>query len=114
MSERIAVIGAGAMGGAVVSALAASGAVPAASIVVSEIDAARREAVATANGATAGRGLPHDVTGAQALVLAVKPQSFPAVAEAIRPALERNATGDLDHGRRGDWRPWNRRWAHLA
>ena len=88
MSERIAVIGAGAMGGAVVSALAASGVVPAASIVVSEIDAARRVAVATANGATAGRGLPHDVTGAQALVLAVKPQSFPAVAEAIRPALD--------------------------
>lgn len=87
MSERVTIIGAGAMGGAVVSALAASGAVPAASIVVSEIDDVRRESVVAANGATAGRGLPHDVAGAQALVLAVKPQSFREVAEVLRPAL---------------------------
>ena len=87
MSERVVVIGAGAMGGAVVSALAASGTVPAASIVVSEIDDARREAVAAASGATAGKGLPHDVAGAQVLVLAVKPQSFAAVADVLQPAL---------------------------
>ena len=87
MSERVTVIGAGAMGGAVVSALAASGTVPAASIVVSEIDDARREAVVAATGATAGQGLPQDVAGAQVLVLAVKPQSFPSVAEVLRPAL---------------------------
>lgn len=87
MSERVTVIGAGAMGGAVVSALAASGTVPAASIVVSEIDDARREAVAAANGATTGSGLPHDTNGAQALVLAVKPQSFQEVAEVLRPAI---------------------------
>ena len=87
MSERVTVIGAGAMGGAVVSALAASGTVPAASIVVSEIDRARREAVVAASGATAGQGLPQDVIGARALVLAVKPQSFATVAEVLRPAL---------------------------
>ena len=87
MSERVTVIGAGAMGGAVVSALAASGTLTAASIVVSEIDDARREAVVAANGATAGRGLPHDVLGAQVLVLAVKPQSFRSVADLLRPAL---------------------------
>ena len=87
MSERVTVIGAGAMGGAVVAALAASGTVPAASIVVSEIDDARRESVASANGATAGEGLPEDTANAQALVLAVKPQSFPEVADVLRPAL---------------------------
>jgi len=87
VSERVTVIGAGAMGGAVVSALAASGTVPAASIVVSEIDDARREAVVAASGASAGEGLPQDVANARALVLAVKPQSFPEVAEVLRPAL---------------------------
>ncbi len=76
------------MGGTVVSALASSGVIPAASIVVSEIDAPRRDAVASASGATAGKGLPGDLAGARAVVLAVKPQVFPAVASAMRPALE--------------------------
>ncbi len=88
MSEAIAVVGAGAMGGTVVSALASSSVTPAASIVVSEIDAPRRDAVAAASGTTAGTGLPQDLDGARAVVLAVKPQVFPDVAGAIRPALE--------------------------
>ena len=76
------------MGSTVVSALASSNVTPATSIVVSEIDTARRQEVVSKSGAVAGRGLPEDVSDCRAIVLAVKPQVFPAVASAMRPSLE--------------------------
>lgn len=90
MSKAIAVVGAGAMGSTVISALASSNVTPATSIVVSEIDAARRQDVASRSGTIAGRGLPEDLDNCRAIVLAVKPQVFAAVASAIRPSLEPN------------------------
>jgi len=88
VSDTITVVGAGAMGGAIVYALASSSAFAASSIVVSEIDAARRDAVAAGSGATAGTRLVRDVADARVVVLAVKPQAFPTVASTMRPAID--------------------------
>lgn len=77
---RVAIVGCGVMGEAVVSGLLAKGHLPAQSIIASHPRAARREELRRLHGLTA---LPSNAEAARladVIVLAVKPQAFPAVA----------------------------------
>lgn len=80
MADKIAIVGAGAMGGAMVRGLIARGAARPQDIIVNEPDRERRDALASEHGVTAGAGLPDGVRGARAVVLAVKPQAFASLA----------------------------------
>ena len=88
MSVKIALMGAGAMGSALIRGLLAQGAAEATDIIVNEVDKARLDAVVAEHGVSAGPGLPDGASDARVVVLAVKPQSFPALAYPLREALD--------------------------
>ena len=87
MSERIAIVGAGAMGGAMVRGMLARHAFDAASLSVHDIEPTRVEALAAEHGVAAHTDLLDGVRDARAVVLAVKPQSFESLAVGLRGAL---------------------------
>lgn len=85
---KLAFIGGGMMGEAIIAGVLARGVATPADIAVCEIVAARREHLAKAHGVAAtseGRGA---VAGAELVVLAVKPQEFASAAAGLAGALE--------------------------
>jgi pyrroline-5-carboxylate reductase len=87
--NRIAFIGGGNMGRAIVGGLVASG-FPASSITVSDPDAGTRETLAQRHGVGVTEDNARAVDGADLVVLAVKPQQMGAMMQALRPALARS------------------------
>ena len=88
MSERIAIVGVGAMGSAMVRGMLAQNAFDAASLSVHDIDPARVEALVAEHGVVAHADLLDSVRDARVVVLAVKPQSFESLAIGLRDALD--------------------------
>jgi pyrroline-5-carboxylate reductase len=86
-STRLAVIGGGRMGEAIIAGLLAAGALPAAEIVVAEPDEARRAGLRAAHGVRAVATAREAVPGAGTVLLAVKPQVIDAVVADIAPVL---------------------------
>jgi len=82
----VAVLGGGVMGGTIVGALVAAGWGPD-SVVVSEKDQARGEALRKAHGIRLDSSLSSAVAGAGAVVVAVKPQDVADVLAIVGPAL---------------------------
>ncbi|WP_084039143.1 pyrroline-5-carboxylate reductase [Demequina sp. NBRC 110053] len=89
-SPRVAVIGGGVMGGTIVTALRVGG-WPAESIVVAERDAARRDAIAEAHGVVVSESIAEAADGAEAIVVAVKPQDAAAALEDISTTYREGA-----------------------
>ncbi|GIG55015.1 pyrroline-5-carboxylate reductase [Demequina activiva] len=87
-APRIAVVGGGVMGGTILTALRVGG-WPDAKIVVAEQDRGRRDALAEAHGIHATGSISEAVEGAEAIVIAVKPQdaaeAMDAVAQTYKP-----------------------------
>jgi pyrroline-5-carboxylate reductase len=88
---KLAVIGGGRMGEAIVAGLLAAGAIAPASIVVAETAEARREALAAAHGLSAVCDASCAVLEADTVLLAVKPQVIDEVVAAIAPSLAEGA-----------------------
>jgi pyrroline-5-carboxylate reductase len=84
---RITLIGGGAMGEAIVSAVLKTGAAQAGDVVVSEPVASRRELLVQAYGVGVSADNSKAVEGASLVLLAVKPQEFGSVAEGLRGHL---------------------------
>jgi pyrroline-5-carboxylate reductase len=85
--RRIAVIGAGNMGRALIRGLVESGRVARENLVATGRDTARLEALGEDLGVRTSLENAEAVAGADLLLLAVKPQSVPAVAADIAPSL---------------------------
>jgi len=83
MTYTLGIIGGGNMGQAIVRGAIGAGVIKPARILVAEIDATRREQVGRLGCATSDD--PAAAIGAEVILLAVKPQSFPEVAGAIAP-----------------------------
>ncbi|WP_084106517.1 pyrroline-5-carboxylate reductase [Demequina sp. NBRC 110056] len=81
-APRVAVIGGGVMGGTIITALRVGG-WPADQIVVAERDGGRRDALVETHGVTATESIADAVDGAEAIVIAVKPQDGADALEAI-------------------------------
>ncbi len=88
--RRVAVLGGGVMGEALVGAVLRSG-VPAGEVVVAEKAPARAAEVAERHGVRATADLAEAVLGAGVVILAVKPQDVAAALAAAGPALEPTA-----------------------
>jgi len=86
MSERLAIIGVGNMGAAVLRGALAAGFLKPQDVLAVEPDE-RRAAEARALGCAIARG-PAEARTWGSILLAVKPQQFPAVADALRPLDE--------------------------
>ncbi len=89
---RVGVIGGGSMGEALVSALLKEGIAQSGDLTVSDPAGARREHLASQYGVSVtddGRGA---VSGAEIVVLAVKPQDFGTVASELRGTLDSSQT----------------------
>ena len=89
---RIAVIGGGFMGEALVSALLKEEVAQAPDVAVSDVAAVRREHLASRYGVVVTDDNAKAVAGAELVVLAVKPQEFPKVAAGLRGKLEPGQT----------------------
>lgn len=85
--EKLAVIGGGAMGGAIVGGLLASEVVAAGGIVVAEPHPGRAADVAEAHGVATTPSAAEATADAEVVLLAVKPQALVEVCEQIAPAL---------------------------
>ncbi len=81
METRLGIIGAGNMGRAIVAGVIKAGVLSPQAVVVAELDDDRRKAMAALGCRTSGD--PADALAAEQLLLAVKPQSFGPLAEAI-------------------------------
>lgn len=88
----LAVIGAGNMGGALVRGIARAGAVQPARIAVSDADAARAAALADELGVRPADGNAAAARQSDYIVLAVKPDMVPSVAQEIASALTADQT----------------------
>ncbi len=89
---RIGLIGGGFMGEALVSALLKQGLVQPADVTVSDVVEARRQHLASQYGVAVTAENTEAVHEAELVVLAVKPQEFPAVAAGLRGKLDRGQT----------------------
>jgi pyrroline-5-carboxylate reductase len=87
---RLAFIGTGVMGEAVIAALLQRGLAQPADITACDVSAQRREHLSQAYGVATADRAASAAAGADVIVLAVKPQDFPAVARDLRGKL---ATG---------------------
>lgn len=88
--RRVAVLGGGVMGEALVGAVLRAG-VRAADVVVAEKAQARADEVAARHGVTTTPSLPDAVRGADVVILAVKPQDVAGALAAVAPALDPDA-----------------------
>ncbi len=86
--RRLAFVGAGAMGGAMIRGALAAGLVPAEEIVVGEVVTERRAELSRRLGVRALRSNRAAVEGADVVILAVKPQAMPTVLAELRGVLE--------------------------
>jgi pyrroline-5-carboxylate reductase len=86
--RRLAFVGAGAMGGAMIRGALAAGLVPADEIVVGEVVTERRAELSRRLGVRALRSNRAAVDGADVVILAVKPQSMPIVLAELRGVLQ--------------------------
>lgn len=84
---RLAVIGGGRMGEAIVGGLVAADAVSAGDIVVADPSEARRAALASAHGVSVAEAGAQAVAGADTVLVAVKPQVIDEVLSALSPLL---------------------------
>lgn len=84
---RLGVIGAGNMGAALLRGFLAQGRLVPAEVLVAEVDAARREAVATALGVTPAAGPREVAEQCEMVLLAVKPQHLPKLLEDLHDTL---------------------------
>jgi len=89
---RLAFIGTGVMGEAVIAALLQRGLAQPADITACDISAQRREHLSQAYGIATVATADRAATGANVIVLAVKPQDFPAVARDLRGKLSADQT----------------------
>lgn len=89
-APRIAVIGGGVMGGTIITALRVGG-WPSDQIVVAERDSGRRGALVEAQQVQGTQGIAEAVQGAEAIVIAVKPQDAADALEQISPAYKPGA-----------------------
>lgn len=85
--SRLAIIGGGKMGEALVAGLTHSGWCDPADIVVSEIHVQRREHLAKAYGITVTEDSTEAIRGAESVLLAVKPQDMETVLDLIGPSI---------------------------
>lgn len=86
MQTRLGIIGAGNMGRAIVRGVLDAGVLSPQAVVVAEIDRDRREDLAVLGCATTAD--PAAALAAEQVLLAVKPQSFGALAESLGPLAE--------------------------
>jgi pyrroline-5-carboxylate reductase len=86
--RRLAFVGAGAMGGAMIRGALAAGLVPAEEIVVGEVVTERRAELSRRLGVRALRSNRAAVEGADVVILAVKPQSMVTVLAELRGVLQ--------------------------
>jgi len=86
--QRLAFVGAGSMGGAMIRGALAGGLVPAEQIVVGEVISERRAELSRRLGVRAVRSNRQAVEGAEVVILAVKPQSMAAVLAELRGYLQ--------------------------
>jgi pyrroline-5-carboxylate reductase len=86
--RRLAFVGAGAMGGAMIRGALAAGLVPAEEIVVGEVVTERRAELSRRLGVRALRSNRAAVEGADVVILAVKPQSMAIVLAELRGVLQ--------------------------
>ncbi|MEY4549086.1 MAG: hypothetical protein RL685_5281 [Pseudomonadota bacterium] len=87
-NERIGFIGAGNMASALLRGWLRAGTVTKEQVRISEVDRSKREAVASAHGVSAAASNAELCGWASVLLLAVKPQSVPAVLRECAPALQ--------------------------
>ena len=87
MTHTLGIIGAGNMGEAIIRGAVRAGVLEPGSMLVAEPDDARRAAMADLGLAVTTEA--RDTIGCEQLLLAVKPQTFPAIVEAIGPLPER-------------------------
>jgi pyrroline-5-carboxylate reductase len=86
--ERLAVIGGGRMGEAIVGGLLAAGAFTPEQVVVAEPDPARRDQLESRHGVSTTTNGCDAVAGADVVILAVKPQVIDSVVAGLAPALD--------------------------
>ena len=84
---RLAVVGGGRMGEAIVAGLVGSGSLAPSQIVVAEPSEARRTQLASAHAISAVADGREAVAGADTIIIAVKPQIVDAVVTALAPAI---------------------------
>jgi pyrroline-5-carboxylate reductase len=89
---KLAFIGGGLMGEAIISALLTKGVVQAADIAVCDIVARRRRHLERTYSIKAVDGSASAITGSDIVVLAVKPQEFPAAAKGMHGRLKADQT----------------------
>lgn len=87
LTQTIAFIGAGAMGGAIARGLVAKGVCPPQNLLLSDVRREWVEGLAGEIGARVAEDNAAAVREAQVILLAVKPQVFPDVAPSLRPHL---------------------------
>ena len=87
MINKITIIGAGAMGSAFAKGMIAAGLVGAEQIVMVDVDAGRRDAAAAQLGAKVSASAADAVSGADVVLLAVKPAVVDAVLKDINEAV---------------------------
>lgn len=85
--ERLAVIGGGRMGEAIVAGLVGSGAIAASRIVIAEPSGTRRASLAEAHGVDVVADGSDAVPGADVVLIAVKPQVIDAVVASLAPSV---------------------------
>jgi pyrroline-5-carboxylate reductase len=88
LAGRLAVIGGGRMGEAIVAGLVGSGSLVPSQIAVADPNEARRSQLASEHGVAVFSDGIAAVSGADTVILAVKPQVIDAVAQALAPALK--------------------------
>jgi len=88
LSGRVAVIGGGRMGEAIIAGLVGSGSLAPSQIVVADPTEARRTKLAADHGVAVVADGSAAVPGADTVILAVKPQVIDAVVAALAPALD--------------------------
>jgi pyrroline-5-carboxylate reductase len=86
-SGRLSIIGGGRMGEAIVAGLVASGTVAPSAIVVAEPDSRRRDTLHAAHGVDCVAGAAEAVSGADTVILAVKPQVMEDVVASMADAI---------------------------
>ena len=89
---RLAFIGGGVMGEAVIAAVLRGGLAQPADITVCDVSTQRREHLSQAYGVATAESAARAVAGSELVVLAVKPQEFPAVARRLRGKLDAGQT----------------------
>ncbi len=87
LGKRIGIVGAGAMGGALARGMVHAGAATAESILVADPDAAHLDALRQATGVRVTSNNADIAAHADIVVLAVKPQTVPAVLAELGPVL---------------------------